>query len=87
MVLYHQEQDKLKQQKEDDDKKKSDKERREAFLDKINAHFEKYQHFYRYGVIGGGLMANWYYNCGYFSLKLLIVKTKSTNPKTTYCVF
>ena len=53
MVLYHQEQDKIKQQKEKDDKKKNDKEKREAFLNKINAHFEKYQHFYRYGIIGG----------------------------------
>ena len=55
MVRYHQEQDKAKQQKEKDDEKKKEKEKREAFLNKINAHFEKYQHFYRYGVIGGVL--------------------------------
>ena len=55
MVRYHQEQDKLKQQKEKYDEKQKKKEKREAFLNKINAHFEKYQHFYRYGVIGGVL--------------------------------
>ena len=55
MVRYHQEQDKTKQQKEEDDKKQNKKEKREAFLNKINDHFGKYQHFYRYGVIGGVL--------------------------------
>ena len=50
MVLYHQSQDKLKQQKEKDDKKKNKKERREAFLNKINAHFEKYEKIYKYGI-------------------------------------
>ena len=50
MVLYHQSQDKLKQQKEKDDKKKNEKERREAFLNKINAHFEKYEKIYKYGI-------------------------------------
>ena len=50
MVLYHQSQDKLKQQKEKDDKNKNKKERREAFLNKINAHFEKYEKIYKYGI-------------------------------------
>ena len=56
MVLYHQEQDKIKLQKEKDDKSKNRKERWVTIpLGKINAHFGKYQHFYRYGVIGGVL--------------------------------
>ena len=50
MVLYHQEQDQLKQQKERDDKKKNDKEKREAFLNKINGHFEKNEKLYKYGI-------------------------------------
>ena len=55
MVLYHQDQDKVKERKEKENKKENRKEKREALLSKINAHFEKYQHFYRYGVIGGVL--------------------------------
>ena len=50
MVRYHQEQDKIKQQKEDDDKKKKEKEKRDAFWNKINAHIEKYEKIYKYGV-------------------------------------
>ena len=55
MVLYHQEQDKIKLQKKKDDKKKNKKEKREALFGNINAHLERYQHFYRYGVVGGVL--------------------------------
>ena len=53
MVRHHQEQDKAKQQKEKDDRKTSRKEQRSIVLGNINTHFERYQHFYRYGVIGG----------------------------------
>ena len=55
MVRYHQEQDKAKQQKEKDDKKQNRKEKWGTRSSKINDHFGKYQHFYRYGVIGGVL--------------------------------
>lgn len=55
MVLHHQKEDKVKQQKEKEDEDKKRKEAREVLLGNINAHFEKYQHFYRYGVIGGVL--------------------------------
>lgn len=53
MVLYHQEQDKIKQQKEKDDKDKKKKEDWETFWNKVNAHIEKYEKIYRYVVLGG----------------------------------
>ena len=46
MVRHYQEQDKIKLQKEKDDKSKNRKEKWVTIpLGKINAHFEKYQHF------------------------------------------
>lgn len=53
MVLYHQEQDRVRQQKEDDDKKKKKKEKVEVFFGNINAHIGKYEKIYRYAVVGG----------------------------------
>lgn len=53
VVRSYQNQNKAKQQEKKDDRKKSRKERRSIILSNINAHFERYQHFYRYGVIGG----------------------------------
>ena len=50
MVLHHQEQDEIKLQKEKDDKEKNKKEKREAFVNKINAHFEKNEKLYKYGI-------------------------------------
>ena len=50
VVRYHQEQDEIKRQKEKEDEDKNRKEQREAFWNKINDHFEKYEKIYRYGV-------------------------------------
>ena len=50
MVLYHQGQDEIKRQKKIEDQKKIKKEKREAFWNKINGHFEKYEKIYKYGV-------------------------------------
>ena len=55
MVLYHQDQDKIKLQKEKNDKEKNRKEKRAAFWNKINGHFEKYEKIYRY-VVGIGIL-------------------------------
>ena len=55
MVLYHQEEDKVRKQKEKDDEKKKKDEKRDAVVNKITAHFEKYEKIYKYGV-GGGIL-------------------------------
>ncbi|MCG9129685.1 hypothetical protein JT359_19010 [Candidatus Poribacteria bacterium] len=55
MVLYHQKEDKIKLRRKKMIKRKNAKEKREVLFGNINNHFEKYEKFYKYGVIGGVL--------------------------------
>ena len=55
MVLHHKEQAEIKRQKEEEDKKKKKDEKRAAVVNKITAHFEKYEKIYKYGL-GGGIL-------------------------------
>ena len=55
MVLYHQEQEKVRQQKKKENEKKKKDEKRDAVVNKRIDHFEKSEKIYKYGV-GGGIL-------------------------------